>query len=1008
MAVEKVKYICAAPAFLGEKQKEKERLQKELADLMGRLTQSLKKDLGWLQLERTVQRQKNFFYYNQNIRGLFPDLSKPEYTAPLFPINSPVDINRIFVSGLPLEGMQTSLIGKAELRAAFPSKSRLEQAAARWNWSPGLFSQYFAVLPCEQGTEVCRIDGGRSTYWGAKTSDKACLIITVHLANYVSGSAWQDDILFLMRKGFLPVPEGSEQDAEFLAQYGAFLKSEDGTLTLDWNLLEHSENTKNHSPGTVLRPADPEQSRCLQAELLECDYIRSGLPRYDESILTPLNGHWDLWEYVRYNDLPEEQLPPPPSGKIWVDVSKENFYARNAADDLAPDAETVAVDFGTKSTTVARMDNEGNIVTLLMGAEDSRENRGEGQDSGKDFGCEKGYENPTILKYIDLDSFQAAYASAQGRPMTKFSDLSASHGAEREFMKRTLEAMDGILAYQYQIKQWAYDNRFAPLIFDKHRQIRLKPYREIGEEDFDPIEAYAYLVGLTIVNMRRSICTRYVLSYPPSYGADICKKMCRSFERGIRKAIPVEAQQTAAFRSGFSVLLRQSEPAAYAVCAIKEFGIGHERALCGVYDLGGGTVDYHFGIFTGGEPPYRYESRQNGGNPRLGCENILEALVYEVFSLVKEKLRENKIPYEFPGQYPDSLEDIRYTSHSHSARFNTLGMLNALRQLWIRNFQTEDAAPDRLCYFQIYTETKEALFLEIEAAPAKKDKEFQAEWKKESEKTVKILLDPDFLKNFFREKLATTVWEFLDMQRMVRADVDGDLPLVIFLAGNGSQAPMVTELFQEYLPRFQMENCQLYPPLGTREAAEQGQWIQNRTGSVPNAKTGVAHGLLIALPGSDFIKIVEPHRNFMFRFHVGVSRYSQETRERLFHRRKSADRFELYEKYAAPSEESLEAPFSIEEDGHLQIWYTDAAVALDSVPIKACGARQFLIRIPDAFLSEQPCQGMRGECYYQAVSETELELFIRPMDVQENCCPYGILNLDNGHFEPHPYNTGNE
>ena len=1002
MAVEKVKYICASLSFLGEKQKKEQRFQEELSGLMARLTRSLEENLGWLRLERTKQQQKRVFYYNRNVRGLFPDLSRPEYAKPLLSINSPVDMNRIFASGLTLEGMRTSLIGKAELLAAFPSKSKLERVAGRWNWWPELLSQYFAVLPCEQGSEVCRVDGGRSSYWGADTQEKACLIIIAHMANYSSGNTWQDDVLFLIQEHFLPALDGGERNVEFLEQNGAFLKSEGGVLMLDWNLLKHAEDDRVSVK--VLRPANEEQGRLLRTELLECDYYRVGL-EYDDSILTPLNGHWDLWKYVQYNDVREEQLPPPSPGKVWVDVSSENIYARNAADDLAPDAETVAVDFGTKSTTVARVDNEGNIVTLPIGEGGTKVGSGDKQAPSMEAGEEKGYENPTILKYINLDGFQAAYRSAEGRPETKFSDLSASHAAEREFEGPTLEDVHGILTYQYQIKQWAYDNQFAPLIFDSHRQIRLKPYRDIGEEDFDPIEAYAYLVGLTVVNMRhRRICTRYVLSYPPSYGADICEKIRRSFERGIRKAIPEEAQRAAAFQSRFSVLLRQSEPAAYAVCALREFAIERERALCGVYDLGGGTVDYHFGVFTGGEPPYRYESRQNGGNPRLGCENILEALAYEVFSLVKEELRDYGIPYEFPRQYPSNLEDMRYTSHSQLARVNTLGMVNALRQLWVREFQPAD--DNRLCWFQIYSnsKTKKAPYLEIEAAPAKKDGEHSAKWEVVSATHLRISLDVDFLTEFFRSKLETTVWEFLDMQRMVRESAGGDLPLIIFLAGNGSRASMVTELFVEYLPKFGVKDYQLYPPLGTSKAAEEGQWVKDRPGSVPNAKTGVAHGLLLALPGSDYIRIVEEHRDFMFRFHVGVSQYDQKARESVFLRRKNAEKFRLFEKYGDPSEESIEAPFSIAEDGYLKIWYTDATLTQDPTPIRACGARQFLIRVPDALLSDRPYENVRGECYYQAVSETELELFIRPIDLQDSCCSYGILNLENGHFEPYPQN----
>lgn len=1009
MAVEKVKYICVSPAFLGEEQVQKQRMQEELSGLIMRLRWAMEDNLGWLRLERTEQGQKQVFYYNRNIRGLFPDLSRSDYT-PSARINSPGTISRLLSAGLFLEDMPASLLEKSELRAAFPMRRSLKWVAAQWQWPSELLSGYIAVLPVEYGSEVCRADGEGTVSWGANTEERAYLIPVVHLANYVSGNIWQNDLLFLMRKyHLLPVGGGGEQDEAFLARYGEFLKSVDDTLSLDMEQLDRAVDAVGNQE-KVVKPADKEQSGRLRAELLKCDYFRAGLVSYDDSILTPLNGHWDLWPYVQFNDVPEEQLPPPPPGKIWVNVSGENIYARNAADDLAPAAETVSVDFGTKSTTVARMDDEGNIVTLRIGEDGTKtidaktvsaksmsEKTG-AKKTGAESGSEQGYENPTILKYIDLDSFQAAYGSAAGRPETSISDLSASHAAERQFKDRSREAIDGILAYQYQIKQWAFDNQFAPLLFDSHRQITLKPYREIGEEDFDPIEAYAYLVGLTVVNMRRQrICTRYVLSYPPSYGVDICEKMRQSFERGIRKAIPVEAQQMAAFQNGFSVLLRQSEPAAYAVCALKEFGIEHDQALCGVYDLGGGTVDYHFGIFSGDRTPFWYESLRSGGNPRLGCENIIETAAYAVFSLVKEELRECKIPYEFPKQYSSNLEDMRYTSHSQLARFNTLGMVDALRQLWIQELKPADRMSDQLCHFWVHSELEEQLYLEIEAKPAAKGEEPPAKWERD-EKQLKILLDPQFLRDFFHDKLSATIWEFLEMHKAVRAETGGDLPQVIFLAGNGSRAPLIKEIFQKYLPQFGVENCQLYPPLGTREAAEMEQWTQDRPGSIPNAKTGVAHGLLIALPGSDFIQVVEKHRAFMFRFHVGVSRYDRKVRGSVFQRKRSAESFELFERYAMPADESADTPFLIAEDGYLQFWYTDAALSLESTPVADCGARQFLIRVPDTLLSQEHCDGVRGVCYYQAVSEKELELFIQPCG-QTDCVSYGILNLDSGHFE---------
>jgi len=1002
MIVEKVNYICVDSEYLGEEQNKMQAIQQNLSRIMMQMGHLMDDNLGWLRLKYEKPEQNRLFYYNRNVRCLFPDLSDEEYTRPLFNINKVWDMNQIFSSGMPLAEMRTSLIRKEELLAAFQSKNQLQRIAKRWNWSEGLLSQYFAVLPCELGSEVCRIDGKRPAFWGEQTIEKACLIIVAHLANYVSGGNWQDDVLYLMKKHIFPVFESAEskQDTQFLAEYSSLIEKKQETFQFEWDMLQEFERAKaakDSSARKILKLEDLQQKQEVINALLECDYKRVMLSKYDRGRLNPLNGHWDLWDFVQYNNR-QDDLPQPPAGKVWIDVSSENIYARNPADDMSPTAETVAIDFGTKSTTVARMDNQDNIVTVAIGAVPAQKNTNQ-NDPAKNANDEMAYENPTILKYIDLDSFRKAYDSVDGRPETKFDDLSASHVAEQQFEAQDISTINDILAYQYQIKQWAYDNNFASLIFDRHHPIQLKPYKDIGEGDFDPIEAYAYLVGLTLINMHQgNISTRYVLSYPPSYGADICKKIEMSFKRGIRKAVPVQAQQSNNFNH-FSVLLGQSEPAAYAVCAIKEFAIGgqYKKALCGVYDLGGGTVDYHFGVFTGGNTPYEYESIQNGGNPRLGCENILEELAYHVFSFMKDELPKRSITYQFPKQYSRNLQDLRHTSDSTIARRNTLRMISALREVWIHNF--EPIKEDRLCYFEVYSDTDspESCYLEIESDSSVKEPKVT-----DTKSELKLSLNPEVLRKFFQERLESTIWEFLEMQEHIQKN-DPTMPCVIFLAGNGAKAPMVKEIFQRYINERNMNHCKLYPPLGTKEAEELGQNTSGRVGSIPNAKTGVAHGLLIALPHSDFIVVKETHQQFIFRYNLGFSRYDQSLQARVFCLQKRAGSFTLFKKGAELAPENFTDSFDIFEDGYLQIWYTDSTLPNDVTLIKECGAKQFLIQVPDTFLSEV-YDGIRGACYCQAVSETELELFIVPTN-KEMYYPYGILNLETGLFDAYSYDT---
>ncbi len=126
--------------------------------------------------------------------------------------------------------------------------------------------------------------------------------------------------------------------------------------------------------------------------MLNVDNEAVGLKSYDKTLLTDLNGgHWDLEvpslpkESVtfRFDNLPKN--PNDPNGK------EENFYARSSLKDLNKQG-VVAIDFGTKSTTAAYMDNNGIYRLLSIGG------------LVDDASLEK-YENPTIVEFRDKKSF---------------------------------------------------------------------------------------------------------------------------------------------------------------------------------------------------------------------------------------------------------------------------------------------------------------------------------------------------------------------------------------------------------------------------------------------------------------------------------------------------------------------------------------------------------------------------------------------------------------------------
>ncbi len=127
----------------------------------------------------------------------------------------------------------------------------------------------------------------------------------------------------------------------------------------------------------------------FKEKMLNVDHIAVGLKSYDKGLLTDLNrGHWDLEapslskESVTFRF---DNLPKDPNGK------EENFYARSSLKDLNKQG-VVAIDFGTKSTTAAYMDETGTYRLLSIGGlvDDASPTK---------------FENPTIMEFRHRKKF---------------------------------------------------------------------------------------------------------------------------------------------------------------------------------------------------------------------------------------------------------------------------------------------------------------------------------------------------------------------------------------------------------------------------------------------------------------------------------------------------------------------------------------------------------------------------------------------------------------------------
>ncbi len=252
--------------------------------------------------------------------------------------------------------------------------------------------------------------------------------------------------------------------------------------------------------------------------MLKVDNIAVGLKSYDKGLLTDLNGrHWDLEapsfskESVtfRFDNLPKN--PNDPS-------KEENFYARSSLKDLNKQG-VVAIDFGTKSTTAAYMDNNGEYRLLSIGG------------LVDDTSLAK-FENPTIMEFRYKENFRNAYDALDHRPFTEKNHIEVAQEAQKN-----AAGVKGNDLYRFfsQLKQWAGADE-KQNFRDFKEDFSLESFANCT--GFNPIEIYAYYIGRCINNMQNGVFLKYFLSYPIKYEKHQAEKIRESFERGLKKSLP--------------------------------------------------------------------------------------------------------------------------------------------------------------------------------------------------------------------------------------------------------------------------------------------------------------------------------------------------------------------------------------------------------------------------------------------------------------------------------------
>lgn len=581
-------------------------------------------------------------------------------------------------------------------------------------------------------------------------------------------------------------------------------------------------------------------------ELLDCDKRRCRLESYEENMLYDIKrGHWDLYD----------------CGETVEIEGKGKLVPRDPRKDIRTGI--VGIDFGTKSTVVVRQDDTSAIIPIRIGAGDlSSELR------------ENDYENPTIIECTDLDEFMRRYYEQEGRPETSCDDFFVSYDAYTDYRACS---PNEFYAYYADLKQWANHEKENVVIWDKQKhEYQFGVFSSMEDKIINPIELYAYYIGMYINNMRNGIYMKYLMSFPVGYSRKTRKLILASFESGIRKSLPQCILEDEECMKEFSVQLGISEPAAYAVTALEMSNLEPEdendQYRYGIFDFGGGTADFGFGIWRGAsEEEYEVEGYDYvlecfgaDSDVTLGGEKILELLAYAVFKKNRGVARRKKITCSLPYGEQAFLGSETLISNSQIAQRNMSILKEELRPLWHQEenweekYRHDSAGNDSSTGIE-YDEYIEPSLYDIDGNKLT---------------DCRFAVDTKGLISLIKARIQRGIDAFFKcmgkaFQRENRLE-GHDGKVHIFLAGNSSKSIFVKELFEETIREVSSRQegfcIELMEPLNEEDKDEY----------VPNGKTSVAYGLIKSREGSS-IKVeknfeTDAEEQTRFRYYLGRER----------------------------------------------------------------------------------------------------------------------------------------
>ena len=315
--------------------------------------------------------------------------------------------------------------------------------------------------------------------------------------------------------------------------------------------------------------------------------------------------------------------------------------------------DTIVIDFGTSSTCVAYSNSEMITLESIDGINKNKS---------------RIFENPTNFMVNNWNNFSEQWLREDYPDIIRMSSLGDNKGdfiqghelKEGFINKEILNAtLDKIKLIPYTKLKLNEKIKFRAAV-DSEKEILLMTGNEEqeNEESFKPIVAYAYLLGRNIMSPKKNTSTelkdeeisiKFRMTVPTKFDNEIKETIRQDIEKGIKLATPQN------IKNMITVEIGNEEPVAFIGAMIQEGEVKWEDKFA-VFDFGGGTLDFAFGLYREANEDEKEEEEIDSvleiynteGDERGGAEYLINKLSYYIYRENRDVMRENKIPFIVP------------------------------------------------------------------------------------------------------------------------------------------------------------------------------------------------------------------------------------------------------------------------------------------------------------------------------------------------------------------------